>query len=356
VAEYVRTGEAVGSETIAEHYSLGVSPATIRNEMSALEELGYLSHPHTSAGRIPTDLGYRRYVDSLPTGGRLREPQRRAIAEFFHRTVLDLEDVLRGTTQLLSRLTQHAGLAVPPSVTEERIVRVEAVPIGSGLLILVVNQHGRVSKRVLERADGERPDAAALWQLSNHLSSTFDGLTPGPARAKAAEMIPTASDHERLVLVGLIESLTEMESTGGVEVLVGGVANLAGEVATWRRDTLRRLMEALERESELSGLLREATEGRGLTVTIGEEHPATGLWDASVVAAPYRIGDTPLGTIGVVGPTRMDYVSVMAAVSAVARRVSELVGQIEGLEPPPERGTGDTHDAGTDDDEARPSA
>src|SRR5438309_11396116 len=106
VEEYVRTGEPVGSETIAERFGLGVSPATIRNELAALEELGFLSHPHTSAGRIPTDLGYRRFVDSLPARGRLRDTQRRAIGEFFHEAVGDLEEVLRGAAHLLSRLTQ----------------------------------------------------------------------------------------------------------------------------------------------------------------------------------------------------------------------------------------------------------
>ena len=120
IEEYVRSGEPVGSETIADRTGLGVSSATIRNEMAALEELGFLSHPHTSAGRIPTDAGYRKYVDALPPGGRLRDQQRRAIAGFFAETMLDLEEVLRGTTQLLSRLTQYAGLAVPPSGSEER--------------------------------------------------------------------------------------------------------------------------------------------------------------------------------------------------------------------------------------------
>src|SRR5438477_6771775 len=110
VEEYVRTGEPVGSETIAERYGLGVSPATIRNEMAALEELGFLTHPHTSAGRIPTDLGYRGYVDALPARSRLREQQRRLIAAHFAEAILDLEEVLKGSVQLLSRMTQYAGL------------------------------------------------------------------------------------------------------------------------------------------------------------------------------------------------------------------------------------------------------
>src|SRR5215218_8294757 len=130
VEVFVRTGEPVGSETIAEHAGLGVSSATIRNELAALEELGYLTHPHTSAGRIPTDAGYRKYVDSLPRG-KLRDTQRRAIAGFFAETMLDLEDVLKGTTQLLSRLTQYAGLAVPPRGSDEVVLRTELLEVGS---------------------------------------------------------------------------------------------------------------------------------------------------------------------------------------------------------------------------------
>jgi heat-inducible transcriptional repressor len=151
VEEYVRTGEPVGSETVAECSDLGVSSATIRNELSALEELGFLSHPHTSAGRIPTDAGYRKYVDALPPGGRMRDTQRRAIAGFFAETMLDLEDVLKGTTQLLSRVTQYAGLAVPPSGSNEQVLRTELIELGNGLMLLVVGQRGRVDKAMIDR-------------------------------------------------------------------------------------------------------------------------------------------------------------------------------------------------------------
>jgi len=151
VEEYVRTGEPVGSETIAERTGLGVSSATIRNEMAALEELGFLSHPHTSAGRIPTDLGYRRYVDTLPAGGRLRDTQRRAVTAFFAETMLDLEEVLRGTTRLLSHMTQYAAVAVPPTVMDEALLRVEMIDLGTALMVLVVGQHGRVDKQMVDR-------------------------------------------------------------------------------------------------------------------------------------------------------------------------------------------------------------
>jgi heat-inducible transcriptional repressor len=322
VQEYVRTGEPVGSETISEKTAIGVSSATIRNEMAALEELGYLSHPHTSAGRIPTDLGYRYYVDTLPTGGKLREAQRRAIQEFYAEAMLDMEEVLKGTTQLLSRLTQYAGLAVTPSASEEPVHRVELIEIGTALLVLVVGQHGRVDKQAIDRPDGL--DDRAIPTMSRRLADAFAGMTSNEARQQAMRMARDAHGAERELLSAVGATFALMQQGARSDhVLVGGVANLAGEAAQWRRETIRRLFEALERESEMLHLLRDVSPAE-LSVTIGAEHPATGEWEAAIVAAPYRVGEVSLGTVGVVGPTRMDYLSVMTAVQAVAQRVSEL--------------------------------
>jgi heat-inducible transcriptional repressor len=327
VEEYIRTGEPVGSETVLERYDLNVSPATIRNEMSALEEQGYLNHPHPSAGRTPTDLGYRHYVDSLRSRVRLRETQRRAIGQFFERTAHDMEEVLIGATRLLSQLTQYAGLAVPPSSLEDRIVRAELVELGSVVLILVVGHHGHVYKASLDRGDlSERSIAAVGERMSglgdNTLSQAADRL-----RAQGRE----GRAEERALLASVAEAFDELSRRSeSEEIVVGGMGNLAAEVAMWRRDTLRRLYEAVEQESRVLRLLLEVTPADEVAVTIGAEHPATRMLDAAVVAAPYGVGGVSLGTIGVMGPTRMDYLSTMSAVRAVARRLSELAKALEG--------------------------
>ena len=327
VEEYVRTGEPVGSETIAERARLGVSSATIRNELAALEELGYLTHPHTSAGRIPTDLGYRRYVDTLPPGGRLREAQRRAITGFFAETMLDLEEVLKGTTQLLGRLTQYAGLAVPPSMSDEQLVRVEMIDLGPSVMVLVIGQHGRVEKAIVDRP--RDLDGQALESLERRLGDSFRGMSVVEAQARALRLAGESAPAERELFLVVAGRLGDMQRGKGSEhVLVGGVANLTDEVAHWRRETVRRLVEALEHESELLRLLRDAGSAEDVSVTIGAEHPATGEWEASIVAAPFRAGDVPIGTIGVVGPTAMDYFTVVASVRAVARRLSELATEL----------------------------
>ncbi|HEX5936790.1 MAG TPA: heat-inducible transcriptional repressor HrcA [Actinomycetota bacterium] len=328
VEEYVRSGEPVGSETIAEAAGLGVSSATIRNEMAALEELGFLTHPHTSAGRIPTDAGYRHYVDAQPHGVRLRDAHRRAIAGYFAEAILDLEEVLKGSVQLLSRLTQYAGLAVPPGASEEPIVRVELIDMGPTVMILAVGQHGRVDKRVIDRPGSL--DADGVASIGTKLQS-LQGLTYLDAQAQLLHLAAEASAIDHDLLLHVAETLrTASQGEGATHVVVGGVSNLTDEAQAWRRQTLRRLVETLEREQEMLRVLQDVTADReDLWVTIGTEHPTTGEWEASIVTAPFRAGEATVGTIGVVGPTRMDYLSAMASVRAVAKRLSEVATEHE---------------------------
>jgi heat-inducible transcriptional repressor len=328
VDQYVRTGEPVSSESIVEHAGLGVSSATIRNEMAALEELGYLTHPHTSAGRIPTDLGYRHFVDSLPAGGRLREAQRRLIASYFAEAIVDLEEVLKGSVQLLSRLTQYAGLAVPPSAVEEPIVRIELVDMGPTLMILAIGQHGRVDKQVIDRPD--RVDSETMRTVDGRLQG-LRGLTYPEAQARVLQLAAEGPETERDLLLHVAETLRiATQGEGSAHMVIGGVSNLADEAQAMRRETLRRLFETLEREQEVLGVLADIRSSAGeLNVTIGAEHPTTGEWEASLITAPFKTGETALGTIGVVGPTRMDYLSAMASVRAVAKRLSELATELD---------------------------
>jgi heat-inducible transcriptional repressor len=325
VEEYVRTGEPVGSETIAERSGLGVSSATIRNEMAALEELGYLQHPHTSAGRIPTDAGYRHYVDTLPPGGRLREQQRRAIAGYFAEAMLDLEEVLKGSVQLISRMTQYAGLAVPPSSSDEPIVRLELIDMGPTIMVLAVGQHGRVDKRIVDRPPDV--DAKVLVAIEQRLHP-LRGSTYTVAQVRLLQLAAEGPREQHDLILHVAETL---RSTGGdgAHMVVGGVANLADEAQLWRRETVRRLFEALEREHEMLGLLEAVRDTEDVSVTIGAEHPSTGEWEASLVTAPFKSGDATIGTIGLVGPTRMDYATAMASVRAVAKRLSELATELE---------------------------
>jgi heat-inducible transcriptional repressor len=323
VRHYIRTGEPIGSEAIAAATGLGVSSATIRNELAALEDMGYLTQPHTSAGRIPTDRAYRHYVDTLPRR-RLRDPERRAIVGFFDEALADVDEILRGTTILLSRLTRYASLALAPSPRESTIARAELVGLGATTMLLVVFDTGRVDKRLVEL--GTDATDEDFERVSQTLAETVRGSTVADARQTLRHRMQGERPVPRALLGRVEEALLSMAETVEAEhVILGGAAHIAEEHAFHRRDTLRDILEALERESEILHLLREVAEAPAISVTIGRENPVTGIWEASVVAAPYGTGRRAAGTIGVVGPTRMDYATAISAVRAVAERLSAAV-------------------------------
>jgi heat-inducible transcriptional repressor len=320
VEQYIRSGEPVGSEAVAAASALGVSSATIRHELAALEETGYLTQPHTSAGRAPTDLAYRYYVNLLPPTPRLRSAERRAIVHFFDEALANVDEMLRGTTQLLSRLTRYASLALAPSPTETKIARAELINLGTATLLLVVFESGQVEKQLLELTGVEDSE---IEDVSRTVIEAFRGRTLNTARATTRERARAATGGERSILVRVAEALDSIGQAGETtHIFLGGVANIAAEEAFERRETLRRIYQALERESAILRLLRQAALTPPVSVMIGHENPLPEMWEASVVAAPFVAGGGALGTIGVVGPTRMDYIAAIATVREVASRLS----------------------------------
>lgn len=329
VHHYIRTGEPVGSEMLAAASGLSVSPATIRNELAALEEMGFLVQPHPSAGRIPTDLGYRHYVDLLPPRSRLREVERRAILHFFDEALADVDEILRGTTQLLSRLTRHASLALVPSRRESSIARLELIGLGASTLLLVVFDSGHVEKRLADLPPGASAEAAE--RIARDVDEAVRGSALAAARQAVRRRAGGVGAPDRDVLDAIAAALDSIEGSAETEhVLYGGVANIAAEQAFGRRETLEGIFAALERETEILELLRTAAQGAPVRVTIGRENAVTGMWEASMVAARYGVGQQAFGTIGIVGPTRMDYAAAISAVRAVADRLSAAVDALAG--------------------------
>jgi heat-inducible transcriptional repressor len=323
IRHYIRTGEPVASDAIVAAAGLGVSSATIRHELASLEELGYLAQPHTSAGRVPTDLGYRYYVDMLPPHPRLRDVERRAIVHFFDEALADVDEILRGTTHLLSNLTRYASLAIAPSLRESTVVRSELIDLGSATLLLLVFDTGGVEKRILDLPGAPRD---VLDRVSRIMTEELEGKSVSTGRSAAQTRAATLREPDRDVLLRVVDAMASLEEAAEAEhVFFGGAANIATEGSFRRRETLRQILEALERESEILRLLREAALAPPVTVTIGRENPVTGIWEASMVAAPYGAGGRAVGTIGVVGPTRMDYATAISAVRAVADRLSAAV-------------------------------
>jgi heat-inducible transcriptional repressor len=330
VQQYIRTGEPVSSETLAHTAGLGVSSATIRNELAALEEMGYLFQPHTSSGRAPTDLAYRFFVDMLPARPRLRDAEWRAVVDFFDAALASVDEILRGTTRLLSRLTRYASVALAPSPAARAIVRAELVAVGAGTLLLVVFDTGQVERRLVEVPAGYGEED--VERASRAITEEVRGLTLAGARRALVEWARRAEPAERLLLERVAAALAHVQEASEAEhVYLGGVSYIVAEEAFRRRETLQRIYQALERESAVLRMLREAVAAdRPISVMIGHENPLPEMWEASVVAAPYRAGGEAVGTIGVVGPTRMDYAATISAVRAVAERLSRAVEALAG--------------------------
>lgn len=314
VAEYVAGGEPVGSKRVVEAAGLEVSAATVRNEMAALEELGYITQPHTSAGRIPTDRGYRRFVDHIATQP-LEDGPRRELVEELLGSSHDVEDLLARTSSVLSQLTRLVSLVIAPAVQGSRLRLVELVALSPGAaLLLLVTDTGRVDKRTVELPAGTtEPDLDRVrTMLSEQLRERRIGELPARLAALAADA-PT--ELRELVAALVAATATDLVEETVHHVFVGGQAALAGDDA-FERPELSRVLQLLEERVTLARLLADATADDAPTVRIGEENQVEDLRAASLVAQRYQL--VTAGSLGVLGPTRMDYARVLATVRAVA--------------------------------------
>ncbi|MBW1601046.1 heat-inducible transcriptional repressor HrcA [Streptomyces sp. JJ66] len=325
VQDYVGTEEPVGSKALTERHNLNVSPATVRNDMAALEDEGFIQQPHTSAGRIPTDKGYRLFVDRLAGVKPMSVPERRAVQHFLDGAV-DLDDVVGRTVRLLAQLTRQVAVVQYPSLTRSTVRHVELLALAPARVMLVlITDTGRVEQRMVDcpgpvtehavadlrarlnsRVAGQR--FTAVPHLVQDLAESFDAEDRAPVQAVVATLLET-----------LVEETEE-------RLVVGGTANLT----RFGHDfplTIRPVLEALEEQVVLLKLLGEATTDRDVTVRIGHENAYEGLNSTSIVSVGYGSGDQAVAKLGVVGPTRMDYPGTMGAVRAVARYVGQFLAE-----------------------------
>jgi len=326
VEDYVSTEEPVGSKALVDRHQLGVSPATVRNDMAVLEEEGFITQPHTSAGRVPTDKGYRLFVDRLTTVKPMSAAEKRAIASFLDGAV-DLDDVVTRSVRLLSQLTRQVAVVQYPTLSRSTVRHVEVVALApSRLLVVLILSTGRVEQRLVELSVGL--DDEALVDLRTRINRAATGEIIAEAAARLSQVTDQVP-HERRTLIGavvatLVEAMSDHRSDE--RVAVGGTANLT-RFGEGFDTTIRPLLEALEEHVVLLKLLGEAGTGGTVTVRIGGEGPYQELSSTSVVATGYGPGEQALATLGIVGPTRMDYPGTMAAVRAVARYVSRILDE-----------------------------
>lgn len=313
VEEYIETAQPVGSVRVAKAAHVEVSPATVRNEMAVLERDGYLSHPHTSAGRIPTDKGYRFFVDQLTPPGRLQPAQRQRVQEFFATTHGALEQMLHDTSHLLSGLTSYASVVIGPPHEATTIRSVQLVGLAPRVVLFVlVLSNGAIEKRSVDLDEdvGEERLAAATARLS----ASLVGGTLADARVPAA----TGDAVTDTLVAHAVASLTGGHEDEPENVFVGGTALMARSFDAV--ETVRQVLAILEQQYVVVTLLKDVLD-RGLSVAIGTEVGLEPLAECAVVVAPYEVEGETAGTIGVVGPTRMKYPQALAAVAHVSQRL-----------------------------------
>jgi heat-inducible transcriptional repressor len=322
VEDYVHSREPVGSKALVDRHHLGVSSATIRNDMAALEEEGLITAPHTSSGRIPTDKGYRLFVDRISAVKPLSSAERRAIQALLDGTN-DLDDVLERTVRTLAHLTNQVAVVQYPRMATATVRHVEFVLLAPRqVLIVLILATGKVGQRVIDV--GQSLDEETLAQLRNRYLSTAAGTILGtlPQTLAAVEpqLAPQLRAPARRLTAGLVQLATAARED---RIVLAGTANLARSNVDFPL-SIGPVLDALEEQVVMLRLLSEmAQDARGISVSIGRENPHDALSEASVVATGY--GPDSLAKIGVLGPTRMDYPNTMAAVRAVARYLSKIL-------------------------------
>jgi heat-inducible transcriptional repressor len=318
VREYIETAQPVGSGHVARAADVRVSSATIRNEMAVLEQEGYLTQPHTSAGRIPTDKGYRYFVDHLTAPGRLDDARTEQVREFFHHTHRAVEQMLADSSRLLSRLTDYAAVVVGPAAEAATVRSVQLVGLSPRLATAVaVLSNGTVVSETIDLPDDTTE--ARIAAATAHLSAHLRGRT-----LNAAPSSPPSGDVgvDELCRRG-VDAIAERTSADGTPLYVGGAARMAA--AFDAVDVVRSVLATLEQQYVVVSLLRDVLD-RGLSVAIGAEHGVEPLAACSVVVAPYLVDGEPVGTVGVLGPTRMNYPHALAAVEVVSEQLGARLG------------------------------
>jgi heat-inducible transcriptional repressor len=333
VTEYVGTAQPVGSHSVANAPGVNVSSATVRSDMVALEQEGYLAQPHTSAGRIPTDKGYRFFVDHLSEPGVLEPVARRRVRQFFEQVHGEMEEVMERASGLLSELTSYAAVVVGPTHERAAIRSVQLVGLGPHIaLLVVVLADGAVEKRSIEW-DEDTPD-----QLLGPASTYLHGHLCGRTLFQASGHVAHTGDRRVDQIVGTaLQMVGEMARTEEHEhVFVGGPSRLAG--AFDAVETVRSVLAILEQQMVVVSLLREVLDS-GLSVAIGTEHGYEPLASCAVVVARVPVGtQATSGAVGVLGPTRMNYPQAMAAAHVVGKRLGDRIG--EALGSPDDEGGG----------------
>jgi len=324
VDDYISTAEPVGSRTLARKYGLGISPATIRNEMADLEVLGYLEQPHTSAGRIPSPQGYRFYVDCLLAPPRISERDIALITSWYESRVRSIEEVFQETVKIIARVTRNVSLLTAPQMTKSAFKYLQFLPLDERrAIVVVVTDAGFLENKIIDLPAGT--SLQDLHQIAAGINRRLAGLSFDQIKHSLLREIK----DELLTNPALFEAaLTVLRQALAVErsekIYFGGTTQLLSQPEFRDIDKIRGLLAMLEEEKLLSDILH-TQDGEGVVVTIGQENRYSGIQDCSVVQATYRVDGQVIGTLAVLGPTRMEYGKIMAVLEFMHRHLGETL-------------------------------
>lgn len=326
IDHYIRTAEPVGSRVISTKYSLGVSPATVRNTLSDLEEQGLIEQPHTSAGRIPTESGYRLYVDTLLKTEKLLSSDREKIKRLLTIDYSAVEDVLEQTARVLAKVTTQLGVTVMPKLEQAVLHKIDLVQVTDTKVMVIIAAKSGFVRTILVEIDATF-DQDSIRETADLLNEKLSGLTLGEIKKTVFERLRGASRGEPQLLKLFMEQHEHILDESALESLhTDGTTNIIAQKEFEDPEKLKEFLALLEERKSLIGLLKNKTVSEGLSVTIGAESNINGMKGCSAVIHTYQIGETR-GTIGVIGPTRMEYAKLMSVVDYTAKVLSEILSR-----------------------------
>jgi len=325
IQDYVATAEPVGSRTIARKYNLGVSSATIRNEMADLEEMGFIEQPHTSSGRVPSDKGYRFYVDFLMKKMEISPPEEQFIYGQLKENIQHMEDLFKKTSDTLSQLTNYIALAMGPLVSETTVQQIQLLPMQNNkVLLMIISDKGIVDNGVINFSGNYDKETLAI--VSEILSCKLKGYRLRDiSKTVLQEIYYELADYKKLVSL-VLEFMDEaLKVSDKAKVYIGGMLNILNQPEFKDIETLRSLLSLMEEQTILRQLLKETSSESGLTISIGGENKYRGIHNCSIITATYKMGGKVIGTVGILGPTRMVYPKAATTLEFVSKCLSDIL-------------------------------
>lgn len=325
IEEYNATAEPVGSTKIANDYKLGFSPATIRNEMANLEELGYLEQPHVSAGRVPSSLGYRFYVDSIMQEKKLTPTEKQLIDQMLKEDVTKFETLIKEASNIIARLTNYASIAIGPAMDNCKVEEIKLVKIGQDRLMIVILADNGIIKESIIKYTGQIPEEN-IEIFNNYLNYKLRGMNFNDIYDNINEYVESELYNISTNIVPLVVELNNLLVNNNAEIYMDGTKNLLDLPELKKEETLKNFLNIIETQDALKEMLKNGYDGN-INVYIGQENAFEDLKDFTIITYKQKINDKEIGTIGLIGPKRMDYKKVIPVIKYVGDAIQEKIKQ-----------------------------